>query len=164
MIALDLERLKTIAGFLRSQIGVQQKPVGLVQINDEEAGVIVDALEEYVLRERAMGNARHAEWDTIRGFFRRHGMHPKSLPHCLVCGKEPNTYPPRIAPRELPSILVCDVCRAKALTADIAIRTGPDGHATKVERVNEHGEPLSVLWQFWTRGQKREERLHDPGD
>lgn len=162
MSILDLGRLKTIAGFLRSQIGVAQKPVGLVQLNDEEAGVVVDALEEYVLRENATGNARAEEWDALRGFFRRHGFPPKRSPLCLVCQREPKVVPPRIAPKELPGIVVCDVCRAKALTADIAIRCDSSGRAVRVERVNEYDEPLSVVWTFAPT--RRGEQIHDAGD
>jgi hypothetical protein len=165
MSVLDLDRLKTIASFLRSQIGQLAKPAGLVQLNDEEAAVTVDALEEYILRERAVGNSQVDEWDSLRGFFRRHGMPPKRPVACLVCNKVPTIYPPRIAPKELPHIVVCDVCRAKAMTVDIAIRTNVQGQAMRVERVNEYGDPLSVVWQFKQFGPiKNEERLYEPGD
>jgi len=165
MNVLDLARLKTIAAFLRSQIGVQQKPAGLVQLNDEEAEVAADALEEYVLRECAVGNPQSDEWNRLSGFFRRHGLPPKRSPLCLVCRKEPAVYPPRITVKDLPSIVVCDVCRAKALTVDIAVKTNVQGQAIRVERVNEYGDPLSVVWQFKQFGPIRsEERLYEPGD
>lgn len=160
MSVLDLDRLKTIAAFLRSQIGIAQKPVGLVQLNDEEAGVVVEALEEYVLREMALGDARHAEWDQLRGFYRRHALPPKRTPLCMVCRREPSVVPPRIAPRELPGVMVCDVCRAKALTSDIAIRCDSAGRAVRVERVNEYDEPIGIIWAFAPI--RREERLYDP--
>lgn len=164
MSVLDLDRLKTIANFLESQLILEGvPPVGLVQINNEEASVIVEALREYVYREYALGNDRAAEWDQLRGFYRRHGMGAKAVPKCLICTR---TFPAAIIrPKELPNIVVCDVCRSKALTADIEIKTDEDGRAVSILRIDEDGHPIGVMWRFNTAVPiKREERVHDFDD
>ena len=165
MLTLDLDRLKAIANFLEGQIGVTQKPggAGIVAMNDEEAGYVVDALREYVLRELALGNDRAIEWDTLRGFYRRHAMAPKREPACLVCERRmPAT---KVRPKELPGICVCDVCWAKARTEDLNVTTDASGRAIAVSRLDEFGRPLIVLWRYQVPEKiKREERVHDFDD
>lgn len=166
MNVIDVDRVKTIANFMEEQIGEPNRPgpvgvapTGPVCVSDEDAAIVIDTLREYVLRELALGNDRAGEWDTLRGFFRRHGTDVPRPPACLVC--EQHRPATKIRPRELPRIVVCDVCRAKALTADITITTDGQGRAVAVVRTDEEGRPLSVLWKFQNNPSlKREERVH----
>jgi hypothetical protein len=164
MNAIDLDRVKTIANFLESQMILEGVPPhGLVQINNEEAAVIVDTLREYALREMALGNQQAYEWEQLRSFYRKHALGPKREPPCLICERRlPAT---KIRPRELPHICVCDICRARALTSDIVVSTDPaTGRALAVSRVDEDGQILSVLWQLRAEAIKREEKVHDFDD
>jgi hypothetical protein len=164
MTELDLGRLKTIANFLESQIGTGKgasADAGIVAINDEEARHVVEALREYVLRELALGNSSAAEWDQMRGFYLRHGTTPRRAPACLVCEQwRPAT---KIRPKELPRIVVCDLCRARALTENVDIKLDASGRCIKIIRCDDNGDPLSVMWSY-APTVKREEIIHEPGD
>lgn len=96
---------------------------------------------------------RHAKrlWQamvTAHAFWHKHALGPLAAPSCLCCGKLPDEV--AIRHMELPGVVICKLCRDKALGASEA---APVGWADEVEQrlltwrqrfVNKSGDQLAL--------------------
>lgn len=105
----DPERIKTLAAFLRSQAALDSRPpAGRVELNNAEALIAADVLDDYYEQARAIQNPAW-RWSALADFFKRHALISKAMPMCFVCDG-PSVWPPPKQHKELPNILVCDRC------------------------------------------------------
>lgn len=110
----DIERLRTLAKFIRNQAALTdaktpQPGPGEVRLNNEAALLVADALDAQLLQ---MTHAEHPRWNygALADFYRRHGFIGKAFPLCLICHRPPFSWPPPLQHPELPNVIVCNEC------------------------------------------------------
>lgn len=107
---IDSERIKTLAAFLRNQAGLADRPpVGRVEMNNDEALILADVLDDYYEQARAIQNPVW-RWSALADFFKRHALITKAQPACFVCEKQSMVWPPAKQHPDLPNIVVCETC------------------------------------------------------
>lgn len=106
----DYQRVITLARYLRNQVALTDRPpVGRVELNNEEATVAAEAMEELAAQLAALENPIWS-WKNLAEFFRRHAIITKAEPRCFVCEGTSLGWPPAKQHPELPNIIVCTRC------------------------------------------------------
>jgi len=113
----DLDRLRTLARFIRNQACLTDEKTpkagpGEVRLNHEAALLVADTLDAH-LREISNSNSKYWSYDVLAKFFQRHGTISMAEPRCFVCAGPSLSWPPVKQHPELPNIILCIRCHER---------------------------------------------------